>query len=462
MTTYTNTAASIWELVQAIAATSSKKEKEALVHQGMRLPLFERIVKACYDPLTTYGFRELPDIEPFDQGPTLEGLDTEHPWVTIGMLADRTLSGDEARATVKTMMERLPHADMQLFIRIILKDMRAGFTEGTVNRVKPGSILEFAYMRCSLPAKSNMASWDWSVGIISQEKADGMFVNVNVDDRRAHLFTRQGQPLPRESYPALHEAIEQVLADGSQTHGELLVFKDGVLLPREENNGVLNHLNNGGSLAPNQEVRLFAWDQVPLAAVKVGKFDKPYTARLASLLQQVKAGKNPLIGYVDTRIAHSKVEAMAHYREKLRDGKEGTVVKHPDAIWKDGTSKDQVKMKLEVDVDLQVIAIVPGKAHTKNEGRAGSLTCITSDGLLQTDVTVKNEAMRDDVDANPGNWLKKIIKVRANSIMYADEAGELASLFLPRMVEATWRDDKTVADTFQQVCDQFAAAVEAV
>lgn len=138
------------------------------------------------------------------------------------------------------------------------------------------------------------------------------------------------------------------------------------------------------------------------------------------------------------------------------------VLKKLTTIWRDGTSKDQIKLKLEVVVDLRVTGIVPGKDNTKNAGRAGSLACVSECGQLATDVTVKNEAMRDWVDRAPDEWIGTVIKVVSNSIMVPSASSDLHSLFLPRMVEPCYRVDKSIADTLVQVRQQFENAVAAV
>ncbi|MEE2976492.1 MAG: DNA ligase, partial [Pseudomonadota bacterium] len=113
---------------------------------------------------------------------------------------------------------------------------------------------------------------------------------------------------------------------------------------------------------------------------------------------------------------------------------------------------------LEADMDLKIKAIVPGRAGTKNEGRAGSLTCETRCGQLRVDVAVKNESMRDHIDANPEEWLEQIVEVRANDLVLPSASNDLHSLFLPRMTEATFRKDKTVADDLARIEAIFAAA----
>ena len=458
-----NTGKSVFAAIERIAATSSKIEKESLLKEaGSSSSLFMRSVIAAYDPFRNYGISNAPQKTP-GIAPGGNTLEEAAVWTTLDHLVDRTLSGNAARDKVQSMVDFLDEPSAEMFRRIVNKDMRAGFSEGTINKCFKGTIAEFPYMRCSLPAKRNMAKWDWSVGIITQEKADGMFANVNHDNQGTVWITsRSGSVLPAATL-GIEDDIKKALLPGYQTHGELTVFEAGVLLPREKGNGVLNSLLSGGSLGADQQVVFEAWDQIPLdAVVPGGKHGIFYRARFALLAKQIiNAQRAGIVSVraIPTRIVKSKAEAYAHYRELLGKGKEGIVCKHPNAIWADNTSKDQVKLKLEVDVDLIVTAIVPGKPGGKAAGRAGSVTCLTSCGELKVDVTVKNEAMRDQIDANPTDWIGRILVVRSNAIMPVAR-GEVASLFLPRMVETTYRTDKTVADSFSQVQDQFAAALE--
>jgi len=112
-------------------------------------------------------------------------------------------------------------------------------------------------------------------------------------------------------------------------------------------------------------------------------------------------------------------------------------------------------------VDLECREIIPGKAGTKNEGRPGSLRCATRCDGLVVDVTIKNEKMRDEVEASPQSFVGKVFAVRANDVMKPSESNDLHSLYLPRLVEASYRHDKFIADSLQEVLDQFANAVKA-
>lgn len=458
-----NTGKSVFAAIQAIAATSSKLEKETLVKAaGSSSSLFMKAVTYCYCPFKNYGISNATQKTP-NMGPGGNTLEEPMVWKCLDDLISRDLSGNAARVKVQNMVDLLDDASAEVFRRIINKDMRAGFTGGTINRVFKGTLAEFPYMRCSLPAKSNMGKWDWGVGIIVQEKADGMFANVNKDGSGFVWITSRAGSLFPANCLGIEQDILKTLLEGTQTHGELTVFENGVLCPRQIGNGILNSLLSGGSLETNQKVVFEAWDQIPLdAVVPGGKHKHPYKLRLASLARQAIAAQRSgivSVKVIPTRIVKSRADAYAYYRELLKKGKEGIVCKHPEAIWSDNTSKDQVKLKLEFTVELRIDGFIEGAPGTKTEATFGSLLCKSECGMLRVGVSGITDKLREEIHSNRKDWLSEIISVKANDIMNPDPSSDIYSLFLPRFVEH--RKDKVVADSLEQIQFQREAALEA-
>lgn len=459
-----NTGKSVFMAINAIAATDSKLEKQALVlAAGQSSTLFLKAVSYAYDNFKNFGISNAPGKTP-GIAPGANTLEEPATWKVLDDLVSRNLSGNSARDKVQNMVDLLDEPSAEVFRRIINKDMRAGFGESTINKCFKGTLAEFPYMRCSLPAKSNMPKWDWSVGIVTQEKADGMFANVNFDSAGfVWITSRAGSPFPTDCL-GIERDIARTFNPSTQTHGELTVFENGVLCPRQIGNGILNSLLSGGSLEANQKVVFDAWDQIPMASVVPGgKFDTPYKTRLSNLAKQCLLAQR--IGVVSvrlipTRVVKTKADAYAHYRELLKKGKEGIICKYPDAIWKDTTSKDQVKLKLEFEVELRVVDFIAGTPGTKTEATFGSLLCRSECGLLEVGVSGFTDAKRFAIHNDRARWLNNIITVKANDIMAPDEEGDdLHSLFLPRYMED--REDKHVADTLDQIKEQREAALEA-
>ncbi len=439
--------------LNALAATPGKKDKLAIVQTFDKLDL--ALAKAALDPTISYYIAKL-------EAPTKTGLDEmdQMEYDLLENLANRDLTGNAALEAVGFSLHDLHPDDGEVLRRIILKDLRAGIGANTVNTAFPGTIPDFPYQRCSLPKDSNIDKWNWDNGVYCQLKADGSFARVS---REVHggvlITTRQGNTYP--SIPALHKLTEDAMwcfKPNTETHGELTIWINGELQPRTVGNGMLNSLQNGGDLPPGAEIRFDCWDQIPLEfAVPKGKVKTPYTLRYALLKDQVvEAGKSSIM-LIEGQVVHSKDEAMRIYRGILARGLEGVILKNPLGEWADNTSKDCVKLKLEVDLDLEIIGFNPGEPGKRTEATFGSVKVQSIDGMLEVDVSGFKREMEQYLHENRDSVLGKVMCVRANAIAHPSESNPKHSLFHPRFIEL--RDDKYEADSLDAVKAQFEAAI---
>lgn len=450
--------ASIFILIERVGAVSAKSAKLALLGEHAGDEGLRRVLEATYSPLKTYGIAQRPAAaEPDRAGAAFD----ETTWGLLGQLERREITGNAARAALAGELTRLDGRSAELLWRIVAKDLRAGFSANTTGKIFPGLLPEYPYMRCSLPKKSNLSKFDFAAGVFSQKKANGLFANVNLLESGAvTIVSRSGSEFPAEAFEGLATFVAERFERGFQHHGELLVVEKGKTLPRESGNGILNGVLQGGQFGPGQRPLYEVWDRIPLSAVvKKGSYAAAYRERLAALERLLEgASSADPVRLIDTRVVRSLQEAYAHYGQLVAEGEEGTILKSPELTWRDGTSKDAVKLKVEASCDLKIVGIVPGRAGTRTEGRAGSLACESECGALRVDVTVKNEAMRDAIDGDPQAWIGRIVPVLFNEVMRPGPNNPLHSLFLPRLEEAGHRTDKSVADNLARVLEQFEAA----
>jgi DNA ligase-1 len=433
-----------------IAAVPGKKDKEALVKKHLEsTPDFEKVVVLMLNPFKRFYIK---NFEPQTAAPPWDS------WVayqTFENLSNRTLSGNEARIVCGRLVAAGFPAD--LMIRILNKDPKAGFGESTVNKVKKGLLPDFPYMRCALPKDAKFSTWDWKKGVISQEKADGMYCTINKSNGDIAMMSRSGKPFDTDSFSGIVEAAKKMLNDNTQTQGELLVINAaGEVQPREIGNGMLNKIAQGGVWPDGFSPIYHAWDQIPLSEVKTKvKYNVGYLARLTALEIQLSE-HSQAIAVIDTRVVHGMDEAKAHYREMLEAGKEGTILSEPNAPWVDSTSKFKIKFKLTATCELIITGWRPGK--NKNKDLFGSLICESSDGLLEVAVSGFTDGHRKEIFESIGSYIGTIMSVDSNMIMEPSRDGKKWSLFLPRFAE--FRKDKTEADSLEKIKEQFEAAIE--
>jgi len=449
----------ILNVIEQIAANPSKNAKQDILKEHLQAASnFKDVIVFALDPVSTYGIKKIPS-------QTKEG-DCGFSNTTRSLLVSlqqRKLTGHAALAAVQDEMDKLTAASAELLKRVISKDLRAGFSASTVNKACKDTIKDFPYMRCSSFNREKLKKFNWTDGVFAQEKADAMFMNLNHDiTGDVSLSSRQGSEYPIEKLSSLVNEVKATLKTNTQTHGELVVLRDGQRLPRELSNGIMNHVENGGDFADNEYPIFLVWDQIPLTnAVSKGKYNVGYADRFKELSSQLTVNTTHL-QLIETKVLHSVEDAMLFYAEKLQENKEGIIIKDPAGMWADNTSTLQMKLKLEFDVELEVVGFEAGKG--KNAKTFGSLICKSSDGNVIVSAAGfkekpgKGVVTRDTIWAEKDSWIGKIVTVRANDIMYPKKEGEAHSLYLPRFIEE--RKDKSEADSLARIIEQKEAAMD--
>jgi DNA ligase-1 len=478
------------EMIKVLNSDGSRLFKEAKVKEfGKANPRFVMLLKRTYSSEYVYGVKKFDAPKKFGEK-SLSDVWSELE-VLLDRLVNREIRGDAAKNSITEFASQLSKEEFDVLVTLFKGDLRCGVNASTVNKCFPNTIPEYPYMRCSLMKGSNIDKFNWANGIYSQEKADGMYANVFVyGDGKFKIASRNGTNFPVSQFKNIVEEIEARSVSDICLQGELLVKRDGKILPREIGNGILNSVLKGGDFENGDAPVFMVWDAVPVSkAVAGGKYDLSYQYRFAALeamfninvpiepiisklvcsleeaLEHYDVPIEPIISKlvyaleeafehfdvpikpITSKIVYSLEEAFEHYVEMTSKGFEGTVLKNPEGIWADGTSKDQIKMKVEAEVDLLVVGW--NKGNGKNEKWFGSLRCESADGKVQVNVSGFSDAERERIFNEMDEWVgKKIITVRANSLMSAKD-GQPARLFLPRMVEE--RLDKTEADTLEKI-----------
>lgn len=447
----------ILEIINELAADNSRLAKEAILKREINNELLKNVFLATLDPTISYYIKKVPNYT------THLGLaDSETlEWALerLNKFSKREISGNAAIDFLKKILMSLEAADAVIIELIIKRDLKCGVNVSTVNKIWPELIPEVPYMRCS-GFKDLPKNLEWSKGIISQVKADGSFVNFNHNlDGSVEMFTRGGSQYNTDNldFNRIIGMIQRSVPRGYQLHGELLVEEIGTgILPREKGNGILNSVLQDGGFELNHQPVMEVWDIIPIeAAVSGGKYkEERYADRFKKLCQYFIGVKE--VRPIETKVVFSLKEAMEHYQDCLSRGLEGTIIKLPQAIWTDSTSREQFKVKVEFEIELRVKGFTKGNG--KNEATFGSITMESEDGLLEVNVSGITDKLRKEIHENREKYLDSIGTVRANAIMKPSKEGGKYSLFLPRWVEQ--RAEKRNADTLERIIEQYESIVK--
>lgn len=430
----------LYKIIKELQSASGSNAKTAILEQHKNNELLKEYLRATYDPSISYYITKTKRYDNnlgygFNSG-TIQAL--------ISTLANRELTGDAAKKWLDNAMKGYNNEGQELIELLIKRSIGASIGDTMILKVFPELFYIPSYQRCSLMDDKIRARFNKLETFIVQRKEDGSFCYlVKEDGKVPEAITRSGNKYPTE----FAEKLATSLPDGHVIVGELLVLENGEELDRKTGNGILNSILQGGDIDPSLSFKLSAWDCLPPEDFKRGYSDIPYKQRL-NILDWVWSDITP------TYFVKSLKEAYAIYSKFTAAGKEGAVIKVTDFLWKNGTSKDCIKLKIEFECDLEVIGMTEGTGKAK--GMLGALCLQSSDGRIITDCgSGFSDADRKDWWNNRTERIGSIVTIKGNDII-TKRGSDVSSIFLPIFVEL--RLDKREADSYTRCAEQLEAA----
>ena len=404
-------------IIRILNDHASRLDKEAILEAEAKdnnIELFEGL-RLCYDPMVTFGVKKIPT----HSGPDGQGL----PWAAFKelahLLATRQLTGHDARDAIELALTASTQRQWNdWYRRVLIKDMRAGFSEGTVNRV-----CKKAYPQFTVPVFETMLAHDGAnhekkiIGKkLLEPKLDGVRVItvVNAENKTAVMYSRNGKLL--ENFGHITSAIEAniELFDRSMVlDGEMVSSSFQALMKQVHRK----------SDADASDARLMLFDVLPLSEFQKGKSVMGQKRRSA-MLRNMKAifdkvGSIDVIPQIEVNLDEYVGELLfkQYNKDAIESGFEGIMIKDVDAIYECKRSVSWLKQKPFIEVSLEVTDVEEGTG--KNEGRLGALVCSgVDDGKT---IVVNCGSGFSDTDRiefwdNRANLPGQIVEVRADAI----------------------------------------------
>jgi DNA ligase-1 len=369
-------------IIQRLEADNSRLAKEQILADAMLegLDEFFQGLQMGLDKLYTFGVKQVPVSEVDGQGLS---------WANFVELAEalyrRELTGHAARDAVKLAMDVATKSQWNnWYRRILIKDMRAGFGEKSVNSVakkqkKP---------QYSVPVFECMLAHDGAnhEGKITgkklvEPKLDGVRVLTVVDfeSRTVVMYTRNGKELV--NFPH----IVKVFEDNMDNWGRSYVFDGEVISSSFQ--ALMKEVHRKENVQA-QDARLMLFDVIPLSEFKAGVSVMGQKRRTVFLRENfakiiADSGCIDIIAQreFDLDVFTDEIEFRDYNKQMVAEGFEGIMIKDPNGKWEGKRSVAWLKQKPFIEVSLAVIETEEGTG--RNVGKMGALVCEgTEDGKL--------------------------------------------------------------------------------
>ena len=422
------------QIIQKLQADNSRLAKEAIILEAMQegLDEFFEGIKMALDPLHTFGVKQVPER---DDSPG-QGCD----WTVFKDLADklaqRELTGHAARDAIELVMQTATQEQWNdYYRRILIKDLRCGVSEKTVNSVAKKNKFE----QYKVPVFSCMLAHDSAnhekkmIGMkMLDYKLDGVRVLAiyNKDNNTVTMYSRNGKQFLNFGH------VEKEIIDKLSSKFTQSMVLDGEMVSSSFQ-ALMKQVHRKDNVeATDAKYALF--DILTLDEFQKGKSILGCRDRHNALVE--------LITNTDHMFVVDKVECnldtlegqkiFSDYNKiAIEKGFEGIMIKDVDAPYECKRSYFMLKAKPFIEVSLEIKDTEEGTG--RNAGKLGALICEGKDDDKFIRVNVGSGLTDDNRDtfwADRESLVGQIVEIRADAITQNQDTENEWSLRFPRFM----------------------------
>ena len=417
-------------IIRILEDHPSRLNKEAIIESEAKFDnkeLFEGFNLAL-SPYITFGVKQVPK----HGGPDGQGLPWEAFKELCHLLQTRKLTGDDARNAIELALSASTQNQWNdWYRRILIKDLRCGVSEKTVNKVKKGAIPVFECMLAHDGANHEKKI----AGVkLLEPKLDGVrcITIIDYDARTVTMYSRNGKVL--ENFSHITDALTANIDSFERSY-----VLDGEIISTSFQE-LMKQVHRKDNVKSDDAV-LMLFDIVPLSEFQTGK--SVMGQRRRSKLLATMKGIFDRVGNIGV-IPQTEVDLDGYIGElqfkefnqkAIEEGYEGIMIKDADAKYECKRSTSWLKMKPFIEVSLAVTAVEEGTG--KNEGRLGALICEGVDDGKTIRVNVGSgftDDQRTEYWNDKESMVGQIVEVRADAATISQDSESTWSLRFPRFL----------------------------
>ena len=428
--------------IRDLESSDSRLHKESVIEKALMAAKLGSSNAQCflfncyqaYNPYYVFGVKKVPETA------GLEGKPNPWPkfWAMLEGLRFRTLTGYNAKTAIEFMSEQFDSVEWNnLCRRVIIKDLRCGISEKTLNKVLGNTEWKIPVFTCQLATDSEKHVAKMKGVKRLEQKLDGVRVLAVMTKTTVNLYSRNGKPF--DNFPQIVDALEDIknkFAKLFQTcpHGFVL---DGEIIG--ESFQALMKQAQRKTDVQTDGMTYSVFDVIPLADFERGFWNAQQHKRLA-ILEEYRAvfertnSVRIMDGIeVDLDTAEGHDILRRYSTDAVAAGFEGIMIKSLDAPYECRRSTFWMKLKPTITVDLNIVGFEEGTG--RNQGRLGAIICEGDDNGRRICVNVGSglsDVNRDEYWSARDQLLGDVVEVEADAVTQNQDG--TYSLRFPRFV----------------------------
>jgi DNA ligase-1 len=365
--------------------------------------------------MITFGLKQIPEKKDEDGN----GLPWDSFTLVLTGFVTRNVTGNTARDMIQTMMKSATKAEWNgWYRRILIKDLRCGVSEKTINKVVEKKYAGYAIPVFSCQLAHDSANHESKVAgqKLIEVKLDGVrVITIVYPGVRVDMFSRNGKELV--NFPHIAEQVAAAFTDGEEA-----MVLDGEIMSSSFQD-LMKQVHRKSDVKDNDAV-LNLFDILPLREFKKGGWSRKQSQRTQMVTNWVTKRQHlmPNVAVVGQELVDLDTPAgQQRYKEinaqAIAGGYEGIMLKNPNAGYECKRSVAWLKLKPFIEVSLEVTDVEEGTG--RNVGKLGALVCSGTDDGREIVVNVGSgfsDADRDSFWTSRSRVRGQIVEVRADAV----------------------------------------------
>ena len=425
----------MYNIIQELESNNSRLFKEDVIKREAEASndLFFEGCRLALDPLVSFGVKQVPQAE--KDGP---GCSWEQFKELTTKLSNRSATGHTARDLIEFHMNISTKSEWNdWYRRILIKDLRCGVSEKTINSVvkKVNKDYTIPVFKCMLAHDSANHEKKLVGEKLLDYKLDGVRVLAiyDVESDSVTMYSRNGKQFINFGH------IEKEIVDTLASKFEESMVLDGEMVSSSFQ-ALMKQVHRKDNVEAT-DAKFALFDVLTLKEFMQGESELGCWDRhqqLQDLLADAKADSNIFV--VDkVECDFDTEEGQNIFKEynamAIEKGFEGIMIKDRNAPYECKRSHYMLKAKPFIEVSLEVVATEEGTG--RNEGKLGALICEGTDDGKFIKVNVGSgltDDNRDEFWASKDKLVGQIVEVRADAITKNQDAENEWSLRFPRFL----------------------------
>ena len=411
--------------IRDLESSDSRLHKERVIEKALMAAKLgsasaQGFLYNCYlalNPYYVYGVKKVPESQGLEDRP--------NPWTRFWALCEslrtRSVTGGDAQAAIRDVMADFDSEQWNgMARRVLIKDLRCGVSEKTINKICKNSDWRIPVFECQLAQDSTDQPNKLKGRMRLEVKLDGVRVLAVFNGHSVTLYSRNGKEF--QNFKEIAHFLgtnRNLFTQGTRTGGRFVL--DGEIVG--ESFQKLMRQAHRKTDAETTGMVYHVFDFIPLDDFERGYWNAQQHKRLACLdLARERLANSDMVQIMpgmevdlDTAEGHDIMRRFAE--ASVAEGYEGIMIKNLDAPYECKRSSFWMKWKPTISVDLNIVGFEEGTG--RNAGRLGAIVCEGEDNGRSIRVNVGSgfsDSDRDQYWVRRDLLLDHLVEVQADAV----------------------------------------------